>query len=171
MKFLCVIYHCFMYISRYQDNKSSHTHLSCCKYSELRQHTRDSLSETKLQSEGKSKPTLVWALQIDVSEPAALDTLPLPLGSDYLQTKILLLYCSLTSALSAEWCNSLQVLFFFLCLSEASDDTRWINAIFLPFQVTLSVVGSIQPFNTSPPLVSCLFFRRARGFYFSPLSS
>lgn len=113
--------------------------------------------------------------------------------SDYLQTKILLLFCSITTCWVLNdaihspsaiffspppllWVYTLRACFIWL----ASAGSRWINAIFFPPTVVSSgSFLSADPFKlsipflsfSSPVSLSLSFFPQAGGFYFTPLSS
>lgn len=80
--------------------------------------------------------------------------------------------------LSAEWCNSLAKSYFFslfeciFCVCFiwlASDDTRWINAIFLSFQVPLFSLWIHSSFQYlfSPSLLLSLFSTSRRVLLYS----
>lgn len=76
--------------------------------------------------------------------------------------------------LSAEWCNSPSKSYFFLlcvytlCVFHllALDDTCWINAIFLSFQVPLFSLWIHSSFQYlfSPSFLLSLFFHEQEGF-------
>lgn len=98
--------------------------------------------------------------------------------SDYLQTKILLLYCSITTGwVLDDAIHYLRALFFpffecTLCVCfiwSALDDTRWINAIFLPFQVPLFFLWIHSSFQYlfSPSLLLSLFSTSRRVLLYS----
>ena len=97
--------------------------------------------------------------------------------SDYLQTKILLLYCSITTGwVLNDAIHYLRAIFsFFVCtlcvcfIWLALDDTRWINAIFLSFQVPLFSpwIHSSFQYLFSPSLLLSLFSTSRRVLLYS----
>ncbi len=107
-------------------------------------------------------------------KPRVLGTFSLAEVSDYLQTKILLLYCPITTgwvpndaihhlrAIFSCFVCTLSVCFIWLAL----DDTSWINAIFLSFQVPLFSLWIHSSFQYlfSPSFLLSLFFHEQEGF-------
>lgn len=106
-------------------------------------------------------------------KPLVVGTFSLAEVSDYLQTKILLLYCSITTGwVLNDAIHYLRALFFFVCtlsvcfIWSALDDTRWINAIFLSFQVPLFSLWIHSSFQYlfSPLSSPVSFFHEQEGF-------
>lgn len=109
-------------------------------------------------------------------KPLVLDIFFLAEVSDYLQTKILLLYCSITTGwVLNDAIHQRRAISFFECtlcvcfIWLASDDTRWINAIFLSFQVPLFSLWIHSSFQYlfSPSLLLSLFSTSRRVLLYS----
>ena len=132
-----------------------------------------------LTQNGKKVHRTLWALWIDVhasSNSHFFLGLGIWLPSNKNIAPVLFNY----HWFSAEWCNSPSKSYFFslfvytLCVFHSVS-----LGLYTPNKCHFSIVSStsflsasIQAFNTfSLPLFSCLFFPRAGGFYFTPLSS
>lgn len=145
----------------------------------MQQCTWEWSAETKLDSErGKDRRTL-WALRID-ARASSTGHFFLGLGIWLPSNKNIAPVLFNYNWLSAGWCNSLSESYFFflfvytLCVFHLVGLGRYtLNKCHFSAVSSASFLsGSIQAFNTfSPPLFSCLFFPRAGGFYFTPLSS
>lgn len=127
--------------------------------------------ETKLDSQRREKSIEHYELYESMFKPLVLAVSSLAQVSDYLQTKILLLYCSITTGqVLNDAIHYLRGIFFFLfvltlCVSYLVG-LGWYVLNKCHFSVVSSasfLSAFIQAFNTfSPPLFSCLFFSTSR---------
>lgn len=126
--------------------------------------------ETKFDSEWKEKSIEHYELYESMFKPLVLAISSLAQVSDYLQTKILLLFCSITTGqVLNDAIHCLRAIFFLLfvltlSVSHLASLGWYVNKCHFSVVSSASFLSTfIQAFNTfSPPLFSCLFFSTSR---------